>query len=171
MFQKLSNFAGGLNRLPVIMAGFGLIVMTGLVTADVIMRRVLNAPLIFADEVAGYLMVLVTFLGLGFTQKEEGHIQVSFLIQRIPLKYQTYFRLIGFFIGIFYVVILIIMTWQLTWESYEMKSFAPTPSQLPLFPFQFVMPVGLLFLLPYLIIGVKDSIFNIFQKKERTDAP
>jgi TRAP-type C4-dicarboxylate transport system permease small subunit len=139
--------------------------MGSLVLADVIMRRALNAPIIFADEVSGYLLVFITFLGLGYTFKEEGHIQVKIIVQLIPPRSRTSLRLIWYLIGTIYTIILLIMTAQLTWESYCLKAFSHT-SLLPLFPFQFVMPIGCFLLLPQLLIELIDSFLNIIKTKE-----
>jgi TRAP-type mannitol/chloroaromatic compound transport system permease small subunit len=58
-------------------------------------------------------------------------------------------------------MILLYLTSQLTWESYQLKAFSPTPSQLTLYPFQMVMPLGCLFFLFQLVIGMVQSISRL----------
>ncbi len=165
MFQKLADYATVLNKFGTNLASIGLLLMTGLVTVDVIMRRLLNAPLIFADEVAGYLLVLVTFLGLSYTLKEDGHIQVKIIVDQISLRKRAFLKLVWCAFGIIFTILLLCLTSQLVWESYDLKAFSPTPSQLPLFPFQIVMPIGCLFFLLQLAVGLMDSIFSLFSSK------
>jgi len=167
MFRKFINCAEVLNRIGVYIAGLGLLVMTGLVMTDVIMRRLLNAPIIFADEVAGYLLVLVTFLGLGYTLKADGHIQVGIIIDQISPRKRNYLKLLWCAFGIIFTILLLYMTWQVAWESYELKAFAPTPTQIPLFPFQIVMPIGCLLFLMQLVVELVNSTFSLLSSKPR----
>jgi len=158
MFQKLSDYITVLNRLGRNLAGAGLLVMTGLVTADVIMRRLFNAPLLFADEVSGYLLVLVTLLGVSYTLQEDAHIQVSMVLDHISPRSRIFLKMGICLVGIIYAMILFYLTGQLAWESYHLKAFSPTPSQLPLFPFQMVMPIGCFFLLFQLIVDMIHAV-------------
>jgi TRAP-type C4-dicarboxylate transport system permease small subunit len=146
-----------LNRLGKSLAGGGLLFMAGLVTVDVILRRLFNAPIIFADEVSGYLLVLVTMLGISYTLQEDAHIQVLMVIDNIPRRRRFQLQVMMSALAIIYTLILLYLTGQLTWESYQLKAFSPTPSQLPLFLFQLVMPLGCLFFLFQLILGMVQS--------------
>ncbi|MBW2146082.1 MAG: TRAP transporter small permease [Deltaproteobacteria bacterium] len=162
VYQKLADYAAVLNRLGTNLAGLGLLVMTGLVMTDVIMRRLFNAPIIFADEAAGYLLVLVTFLGLSYTLKEDGHIQVKIIVDYISPKKRAFLKLLWCVFGIIFTMLLFVLTSELAWESYDLKAFSPTPSQLPLFPFQIVLPIGCLLLLLQLVVGLMDSALSLF---------
>lgn len=160
--QKIaSNSIIGLNRLGRDLAASGLLVMTGLVTADVLLRRLLNAPIIFADEVSGYLLVLVTLLGVGYTLQEGAHIQVTIILDRIPPQGRAVLRVFMCLSSLVYAVILLYLTGHLAWESFELKAFSPTPSQLPLFPFQVTMPLGCLFLLLQLIVETIRAVKSL----------
>lgn len=161
MFNKFSYWVAVFNRRVTDIASLSLLVMTGLVMTDVIMRRFLNAPLIFADEVAGYLLVLVTMLGLGYTLKEDAHIQVKIIVDRVSRRKLACLRIMWCATSIAYIAIMMALTAQLAWENYELKAFSPTPSQLPIYPFQLVMPIGCLFLLLQLVVDLIASVLNL----------
>ena len=165
MFPKFVSCVAALNQVGRSAAGVGLLVMTGLVTADVILRRLFNSPIIFADEVSGYLLVLVTMMGLGYTLQEDAHIQVTMIFDKISPKKRTFLKLGLCVIGIFYIVILLYLTGQLTWESYDRKAFAPTPSQTLLFPFQIAMPIGCGFFLFQMIVDLIHTALSIWAPK------
>ncbi len=152
----------GLNQLAASAAGGGILVMIGLVTYDVIARRLFNAPLIFADEVSGYLMVLVTFLGLSYSLEEGSHIQVKIFVKLMTTRGQAKLMLGWCILGILYTSILLYWTGRLAWQSYELKSFAPTSSHIILFPFQIIMPIGCLLLLFQLIIEMLKALRLLF---------
>lgn len=153
------------NAAGASISAIGIITMTGLIIADVILRRLFNAPLIFADEVAGYLLVLVTLLSVGYTLKENGHIQVMILIQRLSRRRLGALRIFWYAISLVYTACLLFMTGQLTWESYELKAFSPTPSQLPMAPFQLIMPVGCLLLFLQILGDFIQAIFSLRASK------
>ena len=158
MFDKFSRMVAIVNRRLTNVAGFGLLMMTGLVMTDVILRRLLNAPLIFADEVGGYLLVLVTMFGLGYTLKEDAHIQVKIIVDQVSPRKLIHLRIVWCATSIAYAAVLLVLTAELAWESFELKAFSPTPSQLTLYPFQLVMPVGCLLLLLQLIVDLVNAV-------------
>jgi len=165
MFAKIAKSIAAMNRVATAVADIGLMVMTGLVVSDVVLRRVFNAPIIFADEVAGYLLVLVTLMGLGYTLKEDGHIQVKILVQNVSPKSRSSLRILWCVTSLVYTVILLIMTSQLTWESYALDAFSPTPSQLPLFPFQMLMPIGCMLLILTLAVELVELIHTLIPSR------
>jgi TRAP-type C4-dicarboxylate transport system permease small subunit len=164
MFERTHDYVTRLNQLGAILTGLGFLIMTGLVAVDVIMRRIFNAPLIFADEVAGYLLVIITLLCLAYTLQKEGHIQVKVLVRFIPSKYLTYLNILWCLIGIGYTVVLLITTFQLAIESYQLNAFSTT-SQLPLVHFQIFCPIGCCLLLFQLIVRLIDSVRAVLTKR------
>jgi TRAP-type mannitol/chloroaromatic compound transport system permease small subunit len=108
---------------------------------------------------------------VGYTLKENGHIQVMIIIQRLTPGRLSGLRIIWCLISIFYVVLLLIMTGQLAWESYELGAFSPTPSQLPMFPFQLVMPVGCLLLLLQLFVELFQAISSLLFPQPAHSSP
>jgi TRAP-type C4-dicarboxylate transport system permease small subunit len=166
MSAGISRCVSALNGWGREVANWGLLFMTGLVTADVILRRVFNAPIIFADEVAGYLLVLVTMMGVGYTLQEDGHIQVNMLYDQLPARKKAFMKVGLCGIGIFYTGVLLVLTTQLTWESYQAKTFAPTPSQILLFPFQIFIPIGCALFLFQMILDMIQSVVFISRPQQ-----
>ncbi len=170
MPPEIPKYVTALNRWGRNLANWGLLFMTGLVTADVIMRRVFNAPIIFADEVAGYLLVLVTLMGAGYTLQEGSHIQVNMVYDKLSPRKQAVLKIGMCVIGILYTLVLLILTAQLTWESYRTKAFAPTPSELLLFPFQIFMPIGCALFLFQMTLEMIQSVFSM-SRSQQADLP
>ncbi|MGQ9694471.1 MAG: TRAP transporter small permease subunit [Thermodesulfobacteriota bacterium] len=171
MNNKAWKLITNLNAAGASISATGIITMTGLIIADVILRRLFNAPLIFADEIAGYLLVLITLLSVGYTLKENGHIQVLILIQRLSRRRLEALRIFWYAISLVYTACLLFMTGQLTWESYELKAFSPTPSQLPMAPFQLIMPVGFLFLFFQIFGELIQAIYSLRSSETSSSHP
>lgn len=163
--SKAQKIIAQLNSIGASVSAAGITIMTGLVVTDVILRRLFNAPIIFADEVAGYLLVWVTLLSIGYTLKDNGHIQVMILIQRLSHRQLAALKIYWCLISLVYTAILFFMTSQLALESYELKAFSPTPSQLPMAPFQIIMPIGCLLLILQLCGELIRTIFSLRSSK------
>lgn len=74
--------------------GWLIFLLMALILVEVFTRYVLpSAPLAVADEMGGYALVAVTYLGLGYTWKEGGHVRVEFLFNALPEEVQGYLRL------------------------------------------------------------------------------
>jgi TRAP-type C4-dicarboxylate transport system permease small subunit len=73
--DRLSDAAGAV-------AAAATLVLTFMVTAGVAARRVFNAPFLFVEEVSGYLVLAIVFLGLAATLKAGGHIRVDIVLGR-----------------------------------------------------------------------------------------
>lgn len=81
--RRLAAVIEAVSHAAGILAGAATLVLAVLVTSGVVARRVLNAPLLFVEEVSGYLVLAIVFLGLAYTFKEGGHIRVDVILGRL----------------------------------------------------------------------------------------
>ncbi len=58
------------------------------VGAQIFARYVLNHSLFWSEELARYLFIYLVFLGAAIVLRRDGHIQVSFFVERFPLRLQ-----------------------------------------------------------------------------------
>lgn len=93
-----SNSAGrnivgrGLEVLALALAGlsaFGLAAIVGLIIASVAMRKLLNAPLYFSEEIVGLLMSSCLFLALPMVTLRNSHVRVSVIAGYLEKRNQT----------------------------------------------------------------------------------
>ena len=74
----------------------------------VFFRYVMNAALPWPEEIAGYLLVWISFLGAYLALRREGHISFDMLLEKLPITGQVALRtvidvmLIGFFAVVFW---------------------------------------------------------------------
>ena len=107
-----------------IIAGFGLIVMSCMVFAQVVMRYAFKAPMSWSDEIAVYCMLWSVYLSASWAVRERAHIRVLNLIKIFPNPLSTWLiylsDLVWFFAGVFIMwqgVLLEISLWQQRFES------------------------------------------------------
>jgi TRAP-type C4-dicarboxylate transport system permease small subunit len=56
------------------------------VGAQIFARYVLNHSLFWSEELARYLFIYLVFLGAAIALRREGHIRVSFFVERLPAR-------------------------------------------------------------------------------------
>ena len=77
--------------LEEIVAGTGLVVMTGLVFAQAVMRYAFNAPMSWPDEIATYCMIWSVYLSASWAVRERSHVRVLNLSQMLPEPFSLWF--------------------------------------------------------------------------------
>lgn len=136
-------------------AASGLFVMTLLVTVDVIGRKLGHATGI-AQEVSGYILVLIIFLGLAYTLREGAHISIELVTSRIPQVMRKWLKVITSFLGMGFSVWLMWYTTRLVITLYTQGSTSMTHLHAPMWPLQMLVPIGLgLFALAILVETIK----------------
>ena len=97
--EKLADVMGYIS-------GYMVPIMVALMSFEVFMRYVLHNPPMIADEFSAYLLVGMSYLGLAYTWKEGGHVRITILVARLPVKVASWIRLftllliLAFMIGI-----------------------------------------------------------------------
>lgn len=79
-FTRLSR---GVQRVEEWILAFGILVIAGVTIVNVFCRTVLSASLTFAEELAQFCIILVTFVGLGYAAGKGRHIRMSALYDQL----------------------------------------------------------------------------------------
>ena len=86
--KRLRRIAGGLSRavtrIEELCLAWGILGIAVLTIGNVISRSVFGESIFFAEEVSQFLIVIVTFLGLGYAAGEGRHIRMTAFYDQIP---------------------------------------------------------------------------------------
>lgn len=119
-----------------------LFVMTILIALDVFVRALIGTSTMISQELSGYLLVAITFLGLAYTLKEGRHIRVEILTSRLSPYWQ---RKLDVAVSILCIAFMGWLTW-ITWSSvaatYATGQRSITPLQMPMWIVYFFVPFG-----------------------------
>ena len=129
-----------------------------LVFVEVFMRYVVGQPLMVADEYAGYMLVAISFLGLAYTWKEKGHVRITALIERLPVKISNWFRLVGLVLVLAFVLELIYFSYFYMARSFKLHMASDTWIRTPLQIPQMALPIGFVILALLIIIDIARAI-------------
>lgn len=140
--QKLNRFVERLSYGTGYAAGVVLLAIIVLTMVEVVSRYVLKNPLILSDELGGYAMVAVSFLGLAFCAQDKGHIRITFIVERIGPAAAGWIRLFTLALGLVFIAIAAWVSWKFLGDSFtrdmRSNSMLRTPLKWP----QMAMPIG-----------------------------
>jgi len=157
-------------RSLALLAGYGLLGLSFLVTAEILLRRFLNFSLQGGDEFGGYVLAVIAAFGFGYTLLERAHTRVEIIVERVSPGAQGWLNLISSWciagMGVF-------LAWRAgatLLESIEFKSLSGTPMMTPLWQPQSLWAIGLVFFaLASTAVAIHSTVL-IFSSSRRLNA-
>ncbi len=133
--DRTSGFSGGVAAVIVVAALF-------IAIAEIITRSVFGKTIYIADEYSGYLMAMLTFMGLAYTLRERGHIRVMVIIHFLQGKRRIIYTMICTFIGFLFCAGLTYHTFLFFWDSVVNKTQSMQITETYLAIPQAFLPIG-----------------------------
>ena len=140
--KKMINLIDNLSGIGGWVAGVFMAVALAISVAEIVYRSFLDKTLYIADEYTGYLMAMLTFMGLAYTLRERGHIRMMFLPHFIKGRAHVIYNMVCFAIGFLFCAGLTLFTWEFFWDSVVNESQSMQISETYLAIPQFFLPVG-----------------------------
>ncbi len=140
--RKISDAAARLSKVGAGVGAAALVAMIVLITLQVLSRRVLASPIVVADELSGYLLVITTFSALGYALLRGDHIRVTLLIDRVSDRLRGYLRVIWCLVGLPFLALIIWRSSQLALGSFQSGLFSVSATNIILWPIQAFVPFG-----------------------------
>ncbi len=107
-------------------------------------------------EVQWYLFAAIFLLAAGYTLKHNGHVRIDVFYGRFPPRTQAWIDLFG---GLFFllpvVLVLVWMSWQGFWISWQTQEMSSDAGGLIRWPVKLLIPVGMALLA---LQGVSEAI-------------
>jgi TRAP-type C4-dicarboxylate transport system permease small subunit len=161
VIEKATDVLSGYLQAGII---FFLMVM---LLAEVLTRYILRSPLSIADEMGGYLLVAITFMGLAYTWKEKGHVRVSLLISRLPDKFGRQLRFIMLILATVFTLPLIKACYDLISDSLLFESRSGSWLRTPLAYPQTILLIGASMLFLQLVAEIIKAIIAMNKSEEK----
>ncbi len=92
--------------------GWLVFLMMCMVLVEVVTRYVMQSPLAIADEMGGYMLVAITFLGLAYTWRDRAHVRVEFVVNHLSPRAQCWLRVLTVTVAAVFAVLLIVASWR-----------------------------------------------------------
>ena len=162
--NKLENAFVELNKWALILL---LAAMSVIVFANVSLRYLTNFSIPWAEEVARYMMVWMTFIGAGLTLRYGGHVAIGNLMDALSPRAQRMLRAI---IVVCLLAFFVVMIWIGYGYAMRMRFQLTPATRIPFSYIYAAIPVGFALLAVHLLLIVRGYVTdNRF--KEAADVP
>lgn len=130
------------------------VVLMLLITVEVLGRNLFRVSTLVSDEMSGYLLVVVTFLGLAYTLRSGGFIRVDAYRTRAHGRARRVLDVVIYALAAVYTAVLDWYFWRFALESYRFGSTSIYFTETPLWIPHSVMALGGTLLLLEILSGL-----------------
>jgi len=117
---------GPIEKTCKLLCVVAIIVMLVVIGEDILSRGIWNTSLELSDEIGGYMLVTVTFLGLALAKTHGAFHRTDFFQSRLPHNAQVASRILFDLLSLAVALILLWQYFRYTQTRFESGSTAPT---------------------------------------------
>lgn len=128
---------------------FGIILGAGIlffdtlsVNAEIISRFLVGKSFIWVVEITEISLLFITFLGVAWVLKKDGHVSVDILLSKLSIKHQAIFNAVTSIIGAIVIFPLVWYGTKVAWIHYQKDLYDATALNIPDVAILFVIPLG-----------------------------
>lgn len=132
-----------------------------LITLEVISRSVFHHSFQVADELASYLLVGLTFLGVNVALRENALFRVEFLFDRLPGPLRAAVQLAFDILSLLVAAILEYQLVQLVLSSMSRGNRSMSILSTPLYIPQLIMPIGMAVMILMLLASIVRDVIDL----------
>jgi len=132
--KSLTRLGKILDQVNIIMVVISTILILGLtliVGADITLRYVFLRPLGWVKEVSEYILVALGFLVAAWILKDDGHVKMDLLLNKVNPKVQTVMNIITSIMSALVVLIVTWFTLRVMADFYRTKLVTPSVLEPP----------------------------------------
>lgn len=141
------------ERATALISGFGIFAMMLLGVAQILMRKVLNLPILGYIDIIEIMMTFLVFLGLAYTERLGGHIRMEILVNYMKGRTLWLFEIVSVLVGLFVCAALTKYSWDHAIRAYT-SGDSTIDIQLLWWPSKMVVPAALALLFIRLLVSL-----------------
>lgn len=159
--NKFTGLVTGLSRLLDKIAGLCLVAVMALIVANILLRAIFKSPILGTIDYATFLTAVMIGLSLAYCAVQSGHIAVDFVVERLPLKMQAAIDMV---MGLLSLVFWSLCVWQtgVYANRTALTGVVSSTTQTPVYPFIYLVDLGLLALCLVLLVRTVESCRKVF---------
>jgi TRAP-type C4-dicarboxylate transport system permease small subunit len=163
LLKRLETISHLLSKWFSWVGGIGLVVMLGLIVADIVGIKLFKNPVPGAIEIVAFLGVVVTAFAIAYTYILRGHIQVEFFVMRLPARVQAVVASFVLLLGIALFILL-------AWRSYaygrvlQVSGEVSMTQGIPFYPFVYAIALCCIPVCLVLLVELLKSVLKVMKK-------
>jgi TRAP-type C4-dicarboxylate transport system permease small subunit len=141
-----------------------LLLMMFLTIVDVAGRKFFSAPITGSYELTEFMLALLIFSSVAYTQIQKGHIAMEALVSRFSPRTQGIVDSIVYFVS---MILALLLTWQLFAHAKRLRLGDNVTGvlHLPIHPFVIATAIGTLFYFFVLLVDFFKSLQRVIQNE------
>lgn len=169
LFHKIIKIIEKINEFAIKSVQWLVIVLIITLAYEVFMRYAMSSPTLWSYDVTYFATSLFLAIGMGYTLREGGHVNIDIILERMPLRPRAILLAVFYLVLFFPLWILILnaflpnllYSWE-TGERARVGSWMP-----PIYPFKTWLFVGIVLLT---LQGVAEFMKLVYMAITGTDA-
>ena len=151
-------------------SAIAIIVMVSLTVIEVVGRKFFGFSVAGTVEIVSALLVVAGFSAWAYTQSQQGHVKVEFVVERLSATTRLVLEIC---ITLVMLGVFAIMLWQTT--IYAFDSLHPLKvfdsARIPEFPFRLLVPVGIFLISLQMLVQLVPKVYRLlpFSRGRLTD--
>ena len=169
--QCLSRLDRFIGQVEMFILTVSIVAMATNSIANVFGRYLFNQSLYFSDELNQFLIVIITFMGLGYITRQGKHIRMSAFYDILPIDKRKW---VMFFIALITAFMMLLLAWSALEYvlKIEQRGWVTPALQIPLYLTYIWVALGLfLASIQYFLTAIKIDVadFSDFTEADKRD--
>lgn len=143
-----------------IVAALCLLTVTFIITYEVFMRYIFNAPTTWVQELSIYLCIAIGFLAAAYALKNNSHFCITLFVDRMTAKNRRRMKIFTSLLGMAYSVIFIIKGYENTKFAFDIGDTSTGLLRAPLWIPWMLVPIGSLLLTLQFFNKIVEEVQN-----------
>lgn len=152
MYDKFLHYLGKLIEAGLIL---GSVVLVGIVTAEVVLRKGFGTSLIITEELARYMLVWLVFLAGALGIRDKSHIRINALVKHLNPRLQVILALCAHGISLIFLVLLLIESIRILPRQFSQMCITFDVS---IFYFYLAIPIGCVLMALFLVPKIREVL-------------
>ncbi len=140
------------------------VLMTFIMTYEVIARFLFNAPTKWAWDINVQILCFIVIMSGGYTLLQKGHVRMDLFYDRWSARRRAWVDLSTSFLPLVFCGLLLVESFDLARESVALREVAEGLLHAPLYPLRVAIVVGVLLLLLQVVRDVLKNLLFITQR-------
>ena len=132
----------GLSGFGLFLASITVLVLVGLITAELVLVHLFQRSLLFVDDLAGQLVAVFAFLGIAYCLREGALIRVEVFYSRLNAVWQPVADIVFSLASLLFAAIIEHYLIRLVFSSHRYGVRTLSALEMPLWIPQLVLPIG-----------------------------
>jgi TRAP-type C4-dicarboxylate transport system permease small subunit len=142
VFRTMESIVKGFNKILVFTASLMMAGLMIIVCVDLTLRYFFNSPLLWGTEVTEILLLYITFLGMAWVFREDGHVVIDVFTSQVAGKKKKILNGISYFLVGIVAAVLVYYGFYTVYDHFRRGVFNPTVIETPIWLIIIVIPVG-----------------------------